>query len=193
VLSLDADEEVSEELKSEILSIQLKDLKGFFIPRLTFYMNQWIKYGGWYPNYQLRFFHKNSGKFSGHLVHETVEVEGRIEYLKNPLKHYSYKNISDHLQFIDKYSELHAFEKYRKGKKSGVTIAILEAIWKFLSMYFLRFGFLDGKVGLIIAILGSYYNFLKYIKVYELNSQSNKKKTLIEVEKVTPIEILKES
>jgi glycosyltransferase involved in cell wall biosynthesis len=172
ILALDADEVISPELKAEILSLNndsIKDISGFFIPRLSFYMGKWIRHGGWYPNYQMRFFRKDKGEFSGFLVHEKVTIHGKISYFKNPLSHYSYRNISDHLKFIDRYSELCAVEKFRKGQKSGVAHAISKALWKFISMYFVRFGFLDGKVGLIIAILGSYYNFLKYIKLYELN------------------------
>ncbi|MBP7280636.1 MAG: glycosyltransferase family 2 protein [Leptospiraceae bacterium] len=176
ILALDADEEISDQLKQEILSLtneSLKEFSGFFIPRLSFYMGKWIRHGGWYPNYQMRFFRKHKGEFSGFLVHETVFIEGKTSHFKNPLSHYSYRNISDHLKFIDRYSELCAVEKFKKGKKSGVILAIIEAIWKFISMYFVRFGFLDGKVGLIIAILGSYYNFLKYIKLYEMNRKKS--------------------
>ncbi|HMV45977.1 MAG TPA: glycosyltransferase family 2 protein [Leptospiraceae bacterium] len=174
VLALDADEEISLDLKKEILSVskeKMNEVVGFFIPRMTLYMGKWIRHGGWYPNYQMRFFQKDKGEFSGILVHETVSIQGKVEYFKNPLSHYSYRNISDHLKFIDRYSELAAVEKFKKGKKSGLSLAIAEAIWKFISMYIIRFGFLDGKVGLIIAILGSYYNFLKYIKLYELNQK----------------------
>jgi glycosyltransferase involved in cell wall biosynthesis len=178
VLALDADEEISLALKKEILDLtvdSVKDLSGFFIPRLSFYMDKWIRHGGWYPNYQMRFFRKEKGEFSGLLVHETVSIQGKTSYFKNPLSHYSYRNISDHLKFIDRYSELCAVEKFKKGKKSGITLAIAEAIWKFISMYIIRFGFLDGKVGLIIAILGSYYNFLKYIKLYEMHRKKKRK------------------
>lgn len=178
VLAVDADEEISEELKKEILSLtkeEMQAISGFYIPRLSFYMGKWIRHGGWYPNYQMRFFKKEKGNFSGFLVHETVSIDGKVAYFNNPLSHYSYRNISDHLKFIDRYSELCAIEKFSKGKKSGVTLAVIEAIWKFISMYFVRFGFLDGKVGLIIAVLGSYYNFLKYIKLYEMHRKKGSK------------------
>ena len=92
--------------------------------------------------------------------------------------HYSYKNISDHLRFIDKYSDLTAKERLREGKSSSVMLAIAKGFWKFLWMYFFRLGILDGKAGLIIAILGSYYNFLKYVKVYDLKIHSESKNSL---------------
>ncbi len=176
VLFLDADEEVSPELKEEILRLQdseWHEFSGFETPRLTYYLNRWIRHGGWYPNYQMKLFNKEKGNFSGILVHEKVSLQGKTQKFQNPLYHYSYKNISDHLKFIDKYSTLTAMEKFKKGKSSGLTLSIGKAIYKFLYMYFVKMGFLDGKAGLIIAILGSYYNFLKYIKIYELHLEKN--------------------
>ncbi|MCP5511666.1 MAG: glycosyltransferase family 2 protein [Leptospiraceae bacterium] len=170
VLSLDADEEVSQELKFEILSLgKSSEAKGYEIPRLTFYLGKWIYHGGWYPNLQLRFFNKKYGRFVGKLVHEKVVIQERISILQNPILHYSYKNISDHLDFINKYSGLFALEKHRKEKKASVFLAFGKAVYKFFNMYFIKKGFLDGRAGFIIAILGFTYNFLKYIKIYELS------------------------
>jgi len=178
VYSLDADECLTENLINELINLPeniWKDYNGIEFPRLTFYLGKWIYHGGWYPNYQLRLFQKNSGKFNGFLVHEKVSLSGNVLRVKSPILHYSYKNISDHLKFIDTYSTLAAKEKFNSGKKTGLTFSILEGIYKFIQMYFIKFGFLDGKVGVIIAILGAYYNFLKYIKLYELSIQNKDK------------------
>jgi glycosyltransferase involved in cell wall biosynthesis len=178
VFSLDADECLTEDLIKELNNLPeniWKDYNGIEFPRLTFYLGKWIYHGGWYPNYQLRLFQKNSGKFNGFLVHERVSLIGNIFRVKSAILHYSYRNISDHLKFIDTYSTLTAKEKFNNGKKTGVTFSILEGIYKFFQMYFIKFGFLDGKVGVIIAILGAYYNFLKYIKLYELSIQNKDK------------------
>ncbi|MBE7412577.1 MAG: glycosyltransferase family 2 protein [Leptospiraceae bacterium] len=177
VLALDADEVVSQKLKQEILLLKeniFSKYDAFYLPRLSFYLGQWIYHGGWYPNYQIRLFKKSISKFEGQLVHEKVITTGKLSYLKNSLLHYSYKNISDHLKFIDKYSDLTAKERFREGKSCSVVLAVGKAFWKFVWMYFFRLGFLDGKAGLIISILGSYYNFLKYIKVYELKINSSR-------------------
>lgn len=177
ILALDADEAISPQLKKELLLLtgqELQLVQGFMIPRLTYYLGKWIRYGGWYPNLQIRFFHKDYGAFQGMLVHERVVLEGKIRQLKQPILHYSYRDISDHLKFIDRYSTLTAQEKYASGKKGSVLMAICEGIWKFFSMYIIRLGFLDGRVGIVVAILGAYYNFLKYIKLYELTIRKNK-------------------
>ncbi|MCX7999887.1 MAG: glycosyltransferase family 2 protein, partial [Leptospiraceae bacterium] len=135
----------------------------------------WIYYGGWYPNYQMKLFRKSKGVFTGILVHEKVEIQGQVKKLNFPILHYSYKNISDHLKFIDKYSTLFALEKYKQGKRSGVFWAFGKSIYKFIYMYFVKLGFLHGRIGFIIAILGAYYNFLKYVKLFELGLKNEKK------------------
>ncbi|MCC6275830.1 MAG: glycosyltransferase family 2 protein [Leptospiraceae bacterium] len=178
ILAVDADEIVSQDLKKEIIQLKEKnfsEFEAFYLPRLSFYLGKWIYHGGWYPNYQIRLFKKDNAKFEGQLVHEKVTTSGKLSYLKNPLLHYSYKNISDHLKFIDKYSDLTAKERAREEKSSSVLLAVGKAFWKFIWMYFFRLGILDGKVGLIIAILGSYYNFLKYVKVFEFKIDKSAK------------------
>lgn len=171
VLSLDADECITEDLITKLRSLSevtWTEAKGIEFPRLTTYLGKWIYHSGWYPNFQLRLFQKKYGKFTGFLVHEKVSVEGKTIKLDSPILHYSYRNISDHLKFIDTYSSLTARENYSKGKRAGVIFSILEGVYKFFQMYIIKFGFLDGKHGLILAVLGSYYNFLKYIKLYEM-------------------------
>lgn len=179
VLSLDADEAISPELKSELLLLAERDFScnhGFEVPRITFYLGRWIRHGGWYPNTQIRLFQKSKGQFKGFLVHERVVVEGNIKSFKHPILHYSYRNISDHLKFIDRYSNLAAAEKHALGQRSGVLLSLAKAFWKFFYMYIIRFGFLDGKAGLVVAVLGGYYNFLKYIKLYELGLKESVRK-----------------
>ncbi|MDI7235702.1 glycosyltransferase family 2 protein [Leptospira santarosai] len=179
VLTLDADEEVSPELKEEILALFRNGsptADGYSTPRLTWYLGKWIRHGGWYPNRRIRLFHKSKGIFGGGLVHETIRLQGICKKLNFPVYHYSYKNIGDHVRYINTYSELGALEKYGAGKTGGLLYAFLEGCYKAFWMYFIRFGFLDGKQGFVLAILGFYYNFLKYIKLYELNSKDKERK-----------------
>ncbi|TGJ98698.1 glycosyltransferase family 2 protein [Leptospira langatensis] len=178
ILTLDADEEMSPALKEEILALFRKgepDADGFLIPRLTMYMGKWIRHGGWYPNYRIRLFQKSKGKFVGGKVHEAVQLSGKKKKLKSPVLHYSYKNLYDHVNFINRYSELAAAEKFGKGKRTGILLALLEAGYKSFWMFFVRFGFLDGRRGLILAIMGFYYNFLKYIKIFEMSLAEKEK------------------
>lgn len=179
ILFLDADERISPELREQILglrdqegfiraiSAKKREVSGFRMPRLTYYLGRWIRHSGWYPDYSIRLFRKGEGRFVGKTFHEKVEVHGEYATLRGPILHYSYRNIQEHLNIINRYSDLFAEERLAAGKSNGVLFSIGEAVVKFLSMYLWRFGFLDGKTGLVIAVLGSYYNFLKYIKVWE--------------------------
>jgi glycosyltransferase involved in cell wall biosynthesis len=171
ILSVDADEEISPELKNEILSLPVSAFEnhtGFHIPRLTYYLSQWIHHSGWYPDPQLKLFNRDFGKFDGGLVHEMVAIEGKIGKLKSPVNHYSYRSISEHLDFINKYTTLYAIEKFKKGKRSGVLKAYSKLIYKFWWTYIFRLGFMDGRAGFAVCALGAYYNFLKYLKLFEL-------------------------
>ncbi len=170
VLVVDADEIVSPGLKQEIQSAIESENKydAYRIPRMSFYLGEWIRFSGWYPDYNIRLFKNGKGTFQGGTVHERLTVNGRIGTFIHHLEHYSYENISHHLIRIDQYSTLIAQDKYEKGKKSSITWAILKSFSKFFITYVYRLGFLDGRAGLVIAIMGGYYNFLKYVKLWEL-------------------------
>ena len=174
ILSIDADEEVTPELGRELQAIaRAADTDdrpvAYRLPRMTYYLGRWIRYGGWYPDLKLRFFRNGSGVFQGGPVHEELSVRGPIETLKHELRHYSYRSISDHLERIHRYSSLIALEKFKNGQRSSIPWALGKAVVKFMITYVYRGGFMDGRVGLVIAVLASYYNFLKYIKLWELH------------------------
>lgn len=190
VLALDADEVVSPKLKEEILALfRTNDPPedGYLIPRLTWYLGKWIRFGGFYPNYQTRLFRKTEGQFGGGIVHERVFLQKSPKKLNFPLFHFSYRDISDHLKFIDKYSSLFAEEESRNGKKSSVSWAFAKGLFKAFYMYFIRLGFLDGKPGFVLAVLGFYYNFLKYLKLYEKNQEMSVPSILVMVDPIHDI------
>ncbi|MCB1170746.1 MAG: glycosyltransferase family 2 protein [Leptospiraceae bacterium] len=153
---------------------------GYRIPRITHYLGRWIRHSGWYPDYTIRLFQKGQGHFVGRTFHETVRVDGAYATLRNPILHFSYRDIREHLDIINRYSDLFAAERIAAGKKNGIFFSIGKALVKFLTMYFWKLGFLDGRVGLVIAILGAYYNFLKYIKVWETGRTGKKGFAIVE-------------
>ena len=172
VLNIDADERVTPELKKEILAIlnsQFQSFDGYYIPRRNHYLGKWIRHCGWYPDYKLRLFRKGKGRFNERIVHESVVVEGRKGYLKSCLKHYSYKNLSDHLTRIDKFTSLAAQEMFTDGKRARVFDLLFRPLAKFVKMYLIKKGYLDGIYGLIVSIIGSFYVFMKYLKLWELS------------------------
>jgi len=169
VFILDADERFTPELKAEIINaIEENRHDGFNVPRKNFFMNRWIRHGGWSPDYTLRLFRKNAGRVEDREVHEKIVVSGSVSYLKNPLMHYTYNSVSDYLKRADTYSTLAAKELKKTGAAPSAPDFLLRPIATFIKMFFLRLGFLDGKYGLVLAVLYSYYTFLKYAKAWEM-------------------------
>jgi glycosyltransferase involved in cell wall biosynthesis len=171
VLILDADERVTQRLKSEIMEeIKNASFSGFYIPRKNFFLDKWIRHGGWWPDYTLRLFLKDMAFIEDRKVHEKVVVKGKVGYLKNPLEHYTYRTVSDYIKKMDRYSTLSAEELREKGVNPGLITMVVHPLSTFFKMFFLRGGFMDGIHGLILAILYSYYTFLKYLKLWESSS-----------------------
>ena len=171
ILSLDADEQLSDKLKQSILE-QKKEWKadGYSFNRRTKYISKWIRYCGWYPDSKLRLWDRRKGNWSGINLHESVKMQenARVKQLDGDLLHYSYYSIQQHLDQINKFSEIAAHEGIIKGKKSSLFIAVVKSIWKFKRDYFFKLGFLDGYYGFVICALSAYAVFIKYLKINEL-------------------------
>jgi glycosyltransferase involved in cell wall biosynthesis len=170
VLCLDADERVSPELRASILAaLAREDLPdGFEMARRTWYLGRWIRRGGWYPDVKLRLFRRSKGRWGGVNPHDHARVDGRVVRLDGDLLHYSYRSISDHLRSIDSFTTIAAREKRAAGVHASVADLTLRPFWKFLRMYVLKLGFLEGAAGFVVAAMGAYYVFLKYAKLREL-------------------------
>lgn len=172
ILSLDADEEVTPELRDEVSAILSHPggAVGYKVPRRNFFWGRWIRHCGWHPDYQLRLWRRGKGRWVGGRVHERVEVDGGVGRTKAPLNHYTYSSISEYLQRMDRYAGLSAMDKYEAGKRTGFLRLLFSAPGQFIRLYFFRGGFLDGIPGLIVSALGAYYTFLKRAKLWELQS-----------------------
>jgi glycosyltransferase involved in cell wall biosynthesis len=170
VFLIDADERVSPALREEILAVlpsAPEDLAGYRVPRLTRYLNRWIRHGGWYPDAKLRLFRRSRARITGEDPHERVEAAGRTADLRGDLFHYTYRNLSHQLKTIDFFSDIEA-ENFRKaGTRPGVIRMLLHPAVKLLETYIVKAGFLDGMPGLIISVSTAYYVFLKYAKRWE--------------------------
>ena len=171
VVSLDADEEIPDELRGEIQEeIGKKHPKeGYTVPRISFYQGRWIKHSGFYPDRQLRLFKRDKGAWVGKRVHERVQVNGEVGQLTNNLLHYPYKGtISGQIQTIDTFSTLLAQNLHEQGKRYSPLLLILRPPLKFIEVYLLRLGFLDGIAGFIIALSSAYAVFVRYVKLREV-------------------------
>ena len=167
---LDADEEVSEKLKDSIDKLEINtEFAGFLVNRQTRYLGKWIKHSGWYPQYVLRLFNKKHGKCREVSVHESIALEGKTSMLKGDILHYAYRDLAHHIKKINHYTTLLAQQKYAKGKRFNPVKLLLAPPAEFLKKYILKHGFLDGTPGFAIAVTSAYYNFLKELKLLELN------------------------
>ncbi|MCF8369047.1 MAG: glycosyltransferase family 2 protein [Bacteroidales bacterium] len=172
VLSVDADECLSEDLSNSILVVK-KYWKndGYFMSRMTNYCGRWIKHSGWYPDKKLRLYDRRKGKWVGKKIHERYRlIEGSTTgHLKGDLYHYSFKSISDHVKQANKFTDLTSEVAFEAGQKSSLFKIIINPIFKFIRNYVFNFGFLDGYYGFIICQISANATFLKYVKLKQLN------------------------
>ena len=171
VLSLDADERVTSELRSQIIkAMGSAQENGFYFPRLSQFCGQFIKHSGWYPDYVLRLFKREKGRFSDDLVHESVILQGPSGRLSSPLLHYSYMNEEDVSRKVEQYASAAALQMSRNGRVITHADAPARAGWAFFRTYFLRLGFLDGMAGFGIARMNAWTTYLKYKKLKAMRS-----------------------
>ncbi len=168
ILWIDADEEVTTELRDELTALALDKFDGYYIPRKAWYMGGWVMHCGWYPGYVLRLFRKSRGRMSDAPVHEKVLLSGSTSTLSHPLLHYTYRDIPHHIEKMQEFTTLSAQGLVARGKRVSLLTMILHAKSRFLKMYFLKLGFLDGVRGLVVCTLGAMAVFLKYAKAWEL-------------------------
>ncbi|MFA6401747.1 MAG: glycosyltransferase family 2 protein [Salinivirgaceae bacterium] len=174
ILSIDADEELSEPLIKEILKVKNNFLAdGYEFNRLNNYCGTWIHHSGWYPDRKLRLYNRTKGKWGGTTIHEKIEMQpgATVEHLNGDLLHYSYLTISEHVAQANKFSGLGAESALSKGRKATVLAAVINPFWRFVRNYFFKLGFLDGYYGFVVCIINSHENFLKYIKMLELQKK----------------------
>jgi glycosyltransferase involved in cell wall biosynthesis len=174
ILSLDADERVSPELRDEIKRLLGTNISaaGFRLPRVTFHLGRWIRSTDWYPDYQLRLYDRRRGEWAGRHVHESVRVDGAVARLKGELQHYAYRDLAHHVETMDRYTALAARQMFEDGRRANwIDILVTPRLTIFLN-YILRGGFRDGMVGLIISAMNAYYVSVKFAKLWELCSPS---------------------
>ena len=171
ILSLDADEALSEALEAEIWSLKKNGPShdAYTMPRLAQYLGRWILHGGWYPDRKVRLYNRHKAKWVGNFVHESVKVEGRIGHFEANLLHFTCDSLSEHVKTLDRYTTLAAQELAARRVPIGWLRLIVEPPWTFVRTYFFRLGFLDGLEGLIIAYMAAFYTFLKYSKARNMS------------------------
>jgi glycosyltransferase involved in cell wall biosynthesis len=176
ILSIDADEVLSPELRNSILKIKQEEHGRFYsFRRLTNYCGHWIRHGGWYPDIKFRLFDRRSARWTGDYVHEQLKAEDHpaIILLEGDCLHYSFHSISQHVEQVNRYSALSAEDRFSRGKRASFGKLVFSPAFTFFSMYVLRLGMLDGLYGFIIAVISAYARFLRYARLFELQQSKN--------------------
>ena len=171
ILSLDADEVLSEKLKASILAVKGSwgVVDGYAFNRFNNYCGKWIHFCGWYPDRKIRLWDRRAGNWSGEDPHDRVGLpSNRVKRLKGDLLHYAYFTVDEHLRQMHRFAEVAAKAKYKNGKKPVFLIhVVLNPMFKFFRKYFLQLGFLDGYYGFVFCATTSALNFYKYLRLYE--------------------------
>jgi glycosyltransferase involved in cell wall biosynthesis len=172
ILSIDADECLSQELKSSILGLKSdsvgREAAAYRFARRANYLGGWIRHSGWYPDYKIRLYNRNRAKWVGNNVHEALVVDGPVEFIQGDLHHYTVNSISDHVSRLNRYTTLAANHSASEGKRFSLAGCVLTPPLTFLKSFILQRGFLDGWRGLCIAAFASWYVFLKQVKLWEI-------------------------
>ena len=168
ILSLDADEEVTPELADEIRRvIAAPTADGYAVPRRNSFWGRWVRHGLLYPDWQTRLFRRDRGRFVERQVHESAEIAGSVDRLASALVHRSYRDVADFIARTNRYTTLAADEWVRTGRPIHAHDLVLRPLGRFLSMYVVHGGWLDGWRGFLLAVLYAYYVFVRSAKVWE--------------------------
>jgi glycosyltransferase involved in cell wall biosynthesis len=171
ILSLDADEALSEALEGEIWNIKKNGPRydAYLMPRMAQYLGKWILHSGWYPDRKVRLYDRRKASWVGDFVHESVVVNGRVGSLESSILHFTCDSISEHIKTMERYTTLAAQELASRKGKVGVSRLAFDPAWTFVKTYFLQRGFLDGVEGLILAYMAAFYTFVKYAKARNMS------------------------
>lgn len=181
VVNIDSDEEISIELRGQIIKQLVEDLEkplktnGFMLCRLVHFLDHWWEKGGWYPEYRMRFFRRKNTKWGGVNPHEKALVTGKIRKLTGDLYHYTYKGFHDQIESLNCHSSNAAHYLYASGKRCRLHNIVVNPCFRFFKFYFMKRGILEGIAGFIVAVNEALYTFLKYAKLWELHQAQMKK------------------
>ncbi len=171
VLSLDADERITPELRSEIEAIMRakQSSDAYLVPRLSNYCGRFMRHSGWYPDLLPRLFKRGTAHFSDDLVHERLIVEGETGELHGMLLHYAFDDLEEVLHKVNQYSSAGAKMMQQRGRKSSLTGAVVRGVWAFMRTYVLRGGIFDGREGFMLAVSNAEGTYYRYLKLMQLN------------------------
>jgi glycosyltransferase involved in cell wall biosynthesis len=167
VLSLDSDEWITPELRTEIERTIAAPggMAAFMVPRSSSFCGRFMRHSGWWPDYVVRLFRRGAARFSDDLVHERLIVDGMTAKLRAPILHEAGRDLHEMVAKVNNYSTAGAAMRHREGQRGSLTAAILHGLWAFLRTYFFRLGFLDGREGFMLAVINAENSYYRYAKL----------------------------
>src|SRR5438093_7149893 len=172
ILIVDADERVSSELQTEIRKIIAlplnNDVSAYRVPRRNYYYGRWVRWGGVYPDYQIRLFTKGYARYNDVQLHENLLVKGSVDTLGGHLDHFTERQIEDHFRKFETYTTLAAQEKLKQIKSVGWLDLLIRPLVITFKTYFIKQGLRDGVHGLILSVFAGMFTFVKYSKAWDL-------------------------
>jgi len=180
ILSLDADEVLSDKLKRSIINVKNNwKHDGYYFNRLTNYCGKWIRHSSWYPSRKLRLWDSRKGNWGGRNPHDKFILKkgSTKKFLKGDLMHFSYYSIHEHIRQINKFSDIVATSLYQEGRRASRINIIINPLWRLFRDYFIKLGFLDGFYGLVISVNSAHETFLKYSKLRRIHKEKIKSDT----------------
>jgi len=171
VLSLDADEWLTDASAAEIrraIASASRDVVAYRVPRRSSICGRFMRHSGWWPDYVVRLFRRDRGRFSADIVHERLVVDGAVATLTEPMLHETFVDLDDLVEKMNRYSTASAEQLRREGRAAGLGEAIARGLWAFFRTYVLRAGFLDGREGFMLAVAtaeGTYYRYAKLMRL----------------------------
>jgi glycosyltransferase involved in cell wall biosynthesis len=179
VLSIDADEEVSPELRRDLERFfarpDREQFSGARFPRKVWFIDRWITHGDWYPDWSCRLIHRDRARWGGDaFVHEKIECDGPVATLHGDLHHYSFPTLNSHVAKMPPFADLFVRQQQARGTRFSLAAAVVRPWWRFIRAYVIRRGFLDGYPGFYIAIATAFGAFVRYSRLYE---EQNRRKS----------------
>jgi glycosyltransferase involved in cell wall biosynthesis len=175
VLSLDADEWVSESLRDQLKAASASaSCEAWRLPRRSSFCGRFLKHSGWWPDHVTRFVRRGKARFSDDRVHERIVVQGRTGTLTSPLLHESYRTLDQVIEKMNRYSTLAAQDLHARGRSASMLSALGKGLWAFVRVYALRAGFLDGREGLMVAVATAESTYYRYLKLLHLNEAAGR-------------------
>jgi len=171
VLYIDADEEISPKLRDAIVhefEHRTDRFVGYEFPRQVYYLGKWIRHGAWYPDFKLRLFLRDKGRSGGVEPHDQVVLDGPVRRMHHPIWHYTYEDITDHVNTTNRFSSISACSMFEDGQRFKWSDFLIRPPWRFVRGFIFRSGWIDGRRGFIIAVVNAFGVAMKYAKLWEL-------------------------